>query len=667
MFDSRLLRILLPLLLPIVGSFTPAGGLALASVAGAAAPEETLIDDSWQLQRMAGATVGYLHIWITKIAGEQTLFATSTEARMEIKRGKAHISIVQSSTTTEDENGRLVHIHSQMKMSAEESVTDVYFEGRQARIVTRVLGKERETPIELPEDVYGPYFLELVGREKGLEPGTEYDMKSFLAEMSSVATVHVKVVGREMTELLDGTSVELHRVETLIDVMPIPTSSWVDDDHHTYKTSMTMIGMPVETYQCDKETALRSLDNVGELSPDMFTSSLLAAKEIIPFPRSLDEALLKITPRDPSTRLPDLSDSRQSIVMNSEDGSIVLRIARKVPASGGTRPLRPVPEDLRPFLDANTMVQSDEEEILEVARSVVGDETSAWRAAQKLESWVDEHISQKSMDTAFATALEVCRNKKGDCSEHSVLLWALCRAAGIPSRSAMGLEYIAGIWGGHAWTEVWIDGDWYALDATLGYGQVDPMHLTFSTMSLKDGAFAREFTNLIQLLGSIEIEVLSATFNGRKFRPTREGAIDQTGDRCTHKLWSLAFTVPSGFEVETAQPAQAIRFDLLELEGEGKAGERSEIEIDAHDLPANFEWAQVLAPLVGANLEARPLDVDLRPARWVERKDHTTIVLINADPALFVFEFKRMDSKAIDDFLASLDFDVGLVAPTRGS
>ncbi|NBU87363.1 MAG: transglutaminase domain-containing protein, partial [Verrucomicrobia bacterium] len=47
----------------------------------------------------------------------------------------------------------------------------------------------------------------------------------------------------------------------------------------------------------------------------------------------------------------------------------------------------------------------------------------------------------KNYGVGFATASEVARNKEGDCTEHSMLLAALGRALGIPTRVATGLVY----------------------------------------------------------------------------------------------------------------------------------------------------------------------------------------------------------------------------------
>jgi len=91
---------------------------------------------------------------------------------------------------------------------------------------------------------------------------------------------------------------------------------------------------------------------------------------------------------------------------------------------------------------------------------------------QKIEKFVCEYISDKNLSVGYASAAEVAQSREGDCTEHAVLVAALCRAVGIPARVTVGLVYVdsfggqENIFGPHAWAEVNINSKWYGLDAT---------------------------------------------------------------------------------------------------------------------------------------------------------------------------------------------------------
>ncbi len=82
----------------------------------------------------------------------------------------------------------------------------------------------------------------------------------------------------------------------------------------------------------------------------------------------------------------------------------------------------------------------------------------------------------------------------------------MLRAAGIPSRVAVGLIYWNGIFGYHMWTEAFLN-DWTALDATLNREVVDATHIKFADAALDTGSAAATFLDLVQVVGKIRLSV----------------------------------------------------------------------------------------------------------------------------------------------------------------
>ena len=97
-----------------------------------------------------------------------------------------------------------------------------------------------------------------------------------------------------------------------------------------------------------------------------------------------------------------------------------------------------------------------------------------------------EHITKKNFSIAFAAANEVADNLSGDCTEHSVLAAAMCRAVGIPSRVVIGLVYVKKEtgFGFHMWVEVYVNQRWVAIDPTWKQSTVDAAHIKISESSL---------------------------------------------------------------------------------------------------------------------------------------------------------------------------------------
>jgi transglutaminase-like putative cysteine protease len=190
----------------------------------------------------------------------------------------------------------------------------------------------------------------------------------------------------------------------------------------------------------------------------------------------------------------DLSSDRQRLVGDTltirRDESAALRASYRLPA---TLPA------LRPFLEPEPLVQSDDPRLQAQARQIVGRTRRPDAAAELLTRWVHEHL-QEEVTLGVPSALDVYASRRGDCNEHAVLFVALARAVGLPARTAAGLVYLDGSFYYHAWAEVYL-GQWVAVDPTLGQFPADASHVRFTI-----GGLARQL-ELIRLIGPLTIDV----------------------------------------------------------------------------------------------------------------------------------------------------------------
>ena len=158
-------------------------------------------------------------------------------------------------------------------------------------------------------------------------------------------------------------------------------------------------------------------------------------------------------------------------------------------------------------------INSDDAKVREFARQAVRDETDTWKQAQLIEKWVHNHIENKNFTEAFATSDQVAKTLEGDCTEHAVLAAAMCRAVGVPSRAAVGLVYVntrsGPVMGFHMWTEVWVRGQWVAIDATLGQGSIGAAHIKVADHSWYDVQSLVPLLPVMRVVGKVSIEVVS--------------------------------------------------------------------------------------------------------------------------------------------------------------
>ncbi len=186
---------------------------------------------------------------------------------------------------------------------------------------------------------------------------------------------------------------------------------------------------------------------------------------------SLELRLVLDAPQDASETALLTEGPYQSVAREAAGYRVTLK-SQRVPNEAATLTLpMKVPElAVSRFLGPTPDAQSDHAEIVAQAKTIAAGISDPATLTRRVVGWVWAHIEKESGARGSATALEVLQSRKGDCSEHAVLVVALCRAAGIAARAVSGIEYLSGggeaVAGFHAWAEVWL-GRWVPVDATI--------------------------------------------------------------------------------------------------------------------------------------------------------------------------------------------------------
>jgi hypothetical protein len=131
---------------------------------------------------------------------------------------------------------------------------------------------------------------------------------------------------------------------------------------------------------------------------------------------------------------------------------------------------------------------------------ILAGETDGWVATQKILAWVFAYIQPDLIPQTLSTE-EILTQKRGKCVEYAVLFAAIARAAGLPTRMALGERYQDGAWVGHMWNEVWL-GEWIAVDASHNQITPDALLLKFVDSDTVMGT-QKVRTGLIGQLGII--------------------------------------------------------------------------------------------------------------------------------------------------------------------
>lgn len=167
---------------------------------------------------------------------------------------------------------------------------------------------------------------------------------------------------------------------------------------------------------------------------------------------------------------------------------------------------KPSAEDA-PYLAATPLVQF-RDPVFEgvMARLHAPEGATRWELATLVTHFVFDWIIEKDYTVGFASAQEVCRNPRGDCTEHGVLAVAMLRRLGVPARGVTGWMALGDTMGLHFWVEVKIGSRWIPVDPTFDQVPASAFRVKLGTTDLSD-------------LGSVGWDNAAAAFSGGRWLP----------------------------------------------------------------------------------------------------------------------------------------------------
>ena len=438
---------------------------------------------------------------------------TTENLKLTVSRANIPVTMKVTETCIETIDGKPLGFQVNQDFSLMQMRLEGQIEGNTLHITTEAMGGNQETSMPWPEGALMAEGIRLLSLEKGLAQGTTYDAKLYSPGGMQAVDVTLTVGEKENVDLL-GRVVPLTKVTTLMKLAgagEMKATSYVDDKLELYKNVMPAMGLEIEMVACSMEFAL-SEDSVVDIVNKMFIKSPQTFEKL----DKIDSITYELKPNDANSTVVIPASDNQTVTVR-EDGVISVTVT-PLKKKRGDQPLPYAGEDPKALeaLKPNRYVQSDDPLISELAKQAIGDSKDAYEAAKKIETFVANHIENKGLSVGYASASEVAQSRQGDCTEFSVLTAAMCQAAGIPARVVMGVAYIgefAGLtdqFGGHAWTEVFIEGQWVGLDASFkssGLGGYDAGHIMLASGSGEP----ETFFSLVGSMGLFTIE--KATVN----------------------------------------------------------------------------------------------------------------------------------------------------------
>ncbi|WP_091637306.1 transglutaminase-like domain-containing protein [Lysobacter sp. cf310] len=177
----------------------------------------------------------------------------------------------------------------------------------------------------------------------------------------------------------------------------------------------------------------------------------------------------------------------------------------------------PAPDaaELQRYLAPNAWIDSDERSVHAFARQHARGQ-GVERRMQSLVKAVQQHMNGPIAYRDYLSASQALASRGGDCTEFALLLAALGRAQGIPTRIAYGIAYSSRFTGEshvfspHVWTQAWNGQRWVSYDA--GLGRFDSGHIA---LRIGDG-LPQDGAGVMSAIGRLKVIEATGVIDGAR-------------------------------------------------------------------------------------------------------------------------------------------------------
>ena len=473
--------------------------------------------ETWHANYLQGKKIGYRQTAVREFELDGKHFVqTDILEKQSLLRFGEKVTLVVRAGQLAKASGELVQIRYELPLGSE--VSRVQGKISEGNLTYWSEGQPEKPPVQIPfpAETLGFSGLEESLAKQPMSVGEHRTLKMLqLPPLPLVGTVELEAKTEEPTPLPAG-EVRLLRVDEKIELpggSSILCHFWIDKTGQILKYSIPPVQQ--ETFLV---TRAQALDEREAFSVDLGSDMLVRLDKPLdnPHQKLLISYRVRFNKDQPEMHLQSLLSaglSQRVSPINSSEALVEVSVVRPdFPEALPEKQPKPTAADIKP----SSLVESDAAEIKALAQEALSQKNwlhqgfapgSSWSAAEIIEKFVHGYLTQKNYSQAFSSAAEVARTREGDCTEHAVLVAALCRANGIPARVTYGLVYVASeqAFAFHMWNEVWINDRWVPIDATLALRGIGAGHIKFGHSNLSDLSALLELLPVMQSIGRLEI------------------------------------------------------------------------------------------------------------------------------------------------------------------
>jgi hypothetical protein len=470
--------------------------------------------EKWFVSNMNNNPIGF---FVDKNQTAANEITSATYMKLIFNRKGSKIEMLMQTEIKETLSGDLLTAKGNIKTTGQDIALEGVLKKDTMFITMSTGGKTYQNKLFIKEKLEGPNAVKNRSLTRLKQPGDSITYATFSPDLGIVVHVTRKYLDNQII-LINGVSQTAIRIKESFKENPFSRELFVDPQYQLLKTIDPSPFGNIESIASTKDIAENAATLVT-LPVESYEKTVIKSNVRFMDPRNLEQVTFKIRLTNPNIEMPDLTSTHQKVLEKGKDYAIVQYTRPNLPQKS-------VPVNttaLNDFLSPNSLINADDPEIIRIASELTRSKNDDFEKAVAIKNWVSANV-KVDLGVALAPGSEVNKLRKGTCVAFSTYFGSLLRAAKIPARYMGGYVYMNGIWGGHAWIEIFYKGTWLPMDATINSSDIaDAARLSFGDgWSLKNGIAEFAASKGGVLYGNADIKVISYTIYGKKIKVPEE-------------------------------------------------------------------------------------------------------------------------------------------------
>lgn len=445
--------------------------------------------ETWEVQYRGNTPIGYSFNRVKNSAlGTEGILRIDSTSLLRISNDNENVTQQVKVSSVEQTDGKLRSI--EMERIAGDITESLVATVALDRLRIRIENKDglRSRDIPWRAEIGGPFTIIETLKGTPLKPGETRELDMLDPLLNRIVAVTLVAGDYVNSPKLDGEPVSMLEIRsnTVFENRELQTVFWVDEKGEILKTFTSQLDL--RSFKCEESMAYRVRDS---LLSDSRVPPKIEIKGDTQGIENLSQIFLRVGHKEGDTFRLVPHDEHQKIQTVAPFD--VTYIVTRTPVLDNEFTLDPEQRFVSdpsyrgptPLLQANDIVINRIAE-----KSLKNEELGAQplkRLVHGVKGWIKE---QTPFTPSMKTAAETARSFRGSANEYAILLAAVVRTQGIPSRVVSGVRCRPGsqppVMEYHAWTEVEAHGTWVAVDATQPDGEINATYLRLTESSMSN-------------------------------------------------------------------------------------------------------------------------------------------------------------------------------------